>query len=312
MTTSTMTLAQLKAYTQENGIEVTGDKRKKQTYIDAINEHTARTEAAREQLEATYNIPAQHEVEEMTESLKQVKVKRPKFNGIILHKGVSAIDNVTPIIVIATGLKTTSSNPKTGDAIQTWILVDGIHPMEAINSGTDSAICGSCPHRKQADGTRSCYVNPMSFSSVYRAYLKGNYPTFDPELHLQYFIGRTIRFGSYGEPINIPYNLVRLLVSVSSNSLGYTHRWKDERFMHYQEFFQASVDSITEFLAAKDAGWGTFRVKPQGDTDKVKGEVNCMGGVKTNCAICSLCSGTQNRQVHVTIEAHGSGGKYVS
>lgn len=302
-----MTLAQLKAYTQENNIEVTGDKRKKQSYIDVIAAHEAAIETARTELETTYNIPTSTEVQQM----QQVRVKRPKFNGLVLHKGISTIDNVTPIIVIATGLKTASANPKTGDMIQTWILVDGQHPIEAINDGRDSAICGNCPHRKQSDGTRSCYVNPMSFSSVYKAYLKGNYPTFDPELHLQYFVGRAIRFGSYGDPVNIPYNLVNLLASVCTNHTGYTHQWQLDKFNHYQDFFQASVDNLTEFLEAKDAGWGTFRVKPIGDTTKQDREVSCQGGVKTNCAICSLCSGTDKRPNHVMITAHGNGAKYV-
>lgn len=266
------------------------------------------TEQVRDMLESVYAIPSNDEIEAMT----PIKRKNPKFNGLILHRGVSAIDNVTPIVVIATGMKTKTANRKTGDMIQTWILVDGQHPQEALNTGTDSAICGNCPHRKQADGTRSCYVNPMSFGSVYKAYLKGNYPTFDPALHLQYFIGRAIRFGSYGDPINMPYNLVNLLASVCTNHTGYTHQWRDERFSHYADVFQASVDNLIEFLDAKDAGWGTFRVKPIGDETKGDREVTCQGGIKTTCTICSLCSGTDKRPSHVSITAHGGGAKYVS
>ena len=48
-------------------------------------------------------------------------------NGLILFKGRSLINDM-PIVVIATGLKAVTSNKKTGDMIQTWILYDGIEP----------------------------------------------------------------------------------------------------------------------------------------------------------------------------------------
>ena len=52
-------------------------------------------------------------------------------NGLILFKGRSLINDM-PIVVIATGLKAVTSNKKTGDMIQTWILYDGIEPHKAF------------------------------------------------------------------------------------------------------------------------------------------------------------------------------------
>ena len=70
------------------------------------------------------------------------------------------------------GIRTASANPKTGDMIQTWILRSDMHPLEAIKSGSDYGICGSCIHRGSYDefgnpiDPRTCYVNPFSFGSV--------------------------------------------------------------------------------------------------------------------------------------------------
>jgi hypothetical protein len=75
--------------------------------------------------------------------------------GYIIDRGLSPIDG-QPYVAILT-LK--STNRKTGDMAQVWILREDINPVEAVQSGKDVSICGDCPHRKQQDGTRSCYVN---------------------------------------------------------------------------------------------------------------------------------------------------------
>ena len=60
--------------------------------------------------------------------VSKVKVKRaPSARGFILYRGPSILDG-TPIVVVAT-MKT--ANPKTGDMIQTFILVDNMSPIEA-------------------------------------------------------------------------------------------------------------------------------------------------------------------------------------
>jgi hypothetical protein len=81
----------------------------------------------------------------------------------IIYKGPSLLDG-KPIVVIATYSK---RNIKTGEVVQTYILVDGINPLEASKTGADFSICGDCamrgevttdPNRKQAKNRR-CYVN---------------------------------------------------------------------------------------------------------------------------------------------------------
>jgi hypothetical protein len=71
--------------------------------------------------------------------------KRPS-NGVILYEGPSVIDGA-PIVAIATGFKSPSSNDKTGTMIQVWILRADIAPHEAQKTGADESICGDCPMR---------------------------------------------------------------------------------------------------------------------------------------------------------------------
>ena len=77
-----------------------------------------------------------------------------------------------PIVVIAT---TKSSNRKTGDMVQTWILRSDIKPTEASKAGADASICGDCKHRWSLGG--ACYVNiGQGPGAIFRAYKRGNYP----------------------------------------------------------------------------------------------------------------------------------------
>jgi hypothetical protein len=55
-------------------------------------------------------------------------------NGLILFED-------RKIVCIATGLKQSSKNIKTGDMIQSWILSKNVSPEIAIKTGTDKNIC---------------------------------------------------------------------------------------------------------------------------------------------------------------------------
>ena len=67
-------------------------------------------------------------------------------NGFILYEGPSTFDG-EPIVVIITGYETPTSNRKTGDMLQSWIIKQGDYPSEAIKLGTDNSVCGTCPLR---------------------------------------------------------------------------------------------------------------------------------------------------------------------
>ncbi len=241
--------------------------------------------------------------------MKTKKSNTRPFNGVILFEGKSAIDGVTDIAVIATCLKKPSKNRKTGEMIQVWILVKDQYPTEAMDSGLDSAICGNCPHRK-IDGKRTCYVTPKAIGSVYRSYKRGSYPMYNAKKHNKYFRKRKVRFGAYGDPVCIPIEIVKKLSKLSKGHTGYTHQWRDPKFSNFQKYFQASCDNIIDFIDASSLGWSTFRVlKSVEDRQKGK-EAICQGGIKTDCETCVLCSGSEKRQTHVAVEAHGNGKKY--
>ncbi len=89
-----------------------------------------------------------------------------KTKGYVLYEGPSAI-NGDPIVAILT---LNSTNKKTGNMAQLWILHKDIPPHIAQKTGDDNAICGDCPIKKE------CYV--LTFQgplSVWNAYKRGTY-----------------------------------------------------------------------------------------------------------------------------------------
>lgn len=109
-------------------------------------------------------------------------------NGSVIYEGPSRIDGA-PIVVIVTGLTTSSDNTKTDDMVQSWILRSDVSPLEALRTRADASICGGCPHRPQSVGfkrvkgitvqtwfKRSCYVDVSKApTSVWKAYKRGSY-----------------------------------------------------------------------------------------------------------------------------------------
>ena len=110
-----------------------------------------------------------------------------RAKGYVIYEGLSPIDQ-RPIVVIAT-LSTT--NRKTGNMVQVWILCKDESPVDAISSGLDRTICGDCKHRRQANGVRTCYVNVgQAPLAVWRAYKRGVYDKVeDPQTVASVFNG---------------------------------------------------------------------------------------------------------------------------
>ena len=83
-----------------------------------------------------------------------------RAQGYVLYQGPSRL-NGEPIVAIAT-MRT--ANVKTGNMVQTWILTAEVSPEQAVKTGADEAVCGSCPHRHFLNG--GCYVVP-AFSGLF-------------------------------------------------------------------------------------------------------------------------------------------------
>ena len=236
-------------------------------------------------------------------------------NGLIVYTGPSAIDG-RPIVVVLTGLASSSANEKTGALIQSWILRADVEPHVALRTGDDASVCGQCPHRPilaQQTGEPPCYVRvgeaPLS---VYRAFARGSYPRATSVVQVQQALqGRRLRIGSYGDPAAAPVALWQLLTSLSAGHVGYTHQWQSVGFDHasWAPLVMASADSADEARQAQSLGMRYFRVSI--GVDKAPMEVTCPasveGGRKTTCDSCMLCGGTSKAARSIVIADHAAG-----
>jgi hypothetical protein len=227
--------------------------------------------------------------------------------GIILYKGKSVIDGKL-IVVVATGFAGKSSNEKTGDMIQTWILRPDVPPIMAIKTGHDFSVCGDCKHKHIG----SCYVNVAHGPhNVFYAYQNDRYVRFDIDKHSKLFEGRSIRLGSYGDPAAVPTHIWETVCGLTIAHTGYTHQW-NTRFVkpELKNFCMASCDNEKEQVKAKSLGWRTFRVRTDVDQPLLENEFVCPAsmeyGQKTSCIKCKACMGLgANTKKDPVIVVHG-------
>jgi len=217
-----------------------------------------------------------------------------KPRGYVIWRGRSLL-NGDPIVAIAL---THSSNRKTGDMAQTYILREDVDPVTAARTGADIAICGMCPQRPFLKG--KCYVTLIHGpQSVYRALKADKYPQEDPWRAGRDLAGRMVRLGTYGDPASVPAWVWKSLVAHAQGHTGYTHQWQvpldPEQLAGINELCMASVDSSEQALEAKGQGLRYFRSR-QASEPKLPGEFICpasneAGKVKT-CAQCGACDGS--------------------
>ena len=249
-------------------------------------------------------------------------------NGFIFHESED-------IVCIATF---NSSNRKTGDEVQTWILYKHEAPNIAIDTGKDEAICGDCKHRgivlslddatiyadklpttkkkallkriddKKARGLnsinidRKCYVLVWQAPTViYKAWKNGNYPTLTPKQVQKRFAYKKVRLGSYGDPIHIPKWKLDIILKFTLGVTGYTHQWKNKKYIEYKKYLMASVDTPKEKLLANSLGYRTFRVRQKTDALD-SNEVGCLSDRNARgnkklipCVDCMMCSGLTSK-----------------
>jgi len=237
----------------------------------------------------------------------------------IVWRGPSAFDG-QPIVAIVTGLDRGNKNAKTGaNLAQLWILRSDIGPLDAIKTGADQSICGICKHRGDGTGRgRSCYVAVKNAPrAVYEAYRKDRYVTMRPSdvaIHLA-SMGMGIRIGAYGDGAALPINVMADLTHGIFHT-GYTHAWQSRPDL--RPWLMASVDTPTEYVTAKNAGWRTFRVRTADenlDSQEIACPASDEAGKRTSCDSCGLCDGSRHadQRRSIAIIAHGIGtSSYVS
>lgn len=234
----------------------------------------------------------------------------------IIWEGTSSY-NGEKIAVIMTGLDGDSTNVKTGGMVQTYIILQDTHPLEAVKDGSDVAICGDCKHRPslaKQTGEALCYVEVgKGASQVWKAYKRDRYERITLEQAAELVKGKNVRFGTYGDPCVAPIEVFQALADSCKGRTGYTHRWMDKGFdTRWKDLVMASVDNHMEVLVAKDMGMRYFRVDI-GVNAPLQGEVRCPAskeaGQKTTCNSCRLCAGTSIKAKNIVIADHGLGHK---
>lgn len=230
-------------------------------------------------------------------------MKRP--NTIKPWEGPSELDG-EPIILLLTGLTTPTTNTKTGDMLQTWILHRDVAPNVAIKTGHDVSVCGQCPlrpllHAMDPIGDEPCYVlthqAPLSTWKANR-----HLPVSPVEVTRALVAGRKVRRGAYGDPGAVPAHVWEIFTDNAGT--GYTHQWKDA---YLSSFAMASVHDATERAEARARGYRTFRVSASAD-DILPGEILCPAskeaGALVQCADCNLCDGSR---AGVEFKGHSDG-----
>jgi len=221
-----------------------------------------------------------------------------KENGFIIHEGVK---NGEKFAVIAT-LKT--SNRKTGNMVQVWILLADHSPVDGVKSGLDaSTICLGC---KFASGN-GCYVNVgQAPNSIWKAYKANKYNHLSPFLYANIFNGRKVRFGAYGNPSLIPLSIVKAITEASDGWTGYFHDWKEmpsSKATAYGSYFMASTETNDSVRRAKAKSLRFFHVSPE----QPKNTIECLADSRgLSCDKCQLCKGNRLSAKSIWINPHGS------
>jgi hypothetical protein len=248
---------------------------------------------------------------------------KKKHTGIVLWQGKSLLDGER-IAVIAIGLLgAKSTNSKTGDMVQTYIIRRDIAPILCHRLGEDKSICGDCKHREHG----TCYVNiGQSPRAVFNGFHDDCYRQWqDGDMSL--FQGRYVRFGTYGDPSAVPFEVWETIAKVAKGITGYTHQWANRKTdQRLKQYCMASVDSIKgynkEYFQAQLMGWRTFRVREDLENPVLENEFICPAskeaGIKTNCENCGACNGTSSNikkspviVFHTGLECCGMRDRYI-
>ena len=216
----------------------------------------------------------------------------------LLWEGPSVLDGAPIALVAGVG----SKNSKTGDMVQVYIIRNDMHPQDAIESGADESICGSCRFRGKNGKGRTCYVVLMHGTyQVWDAKKKGQWiPT--PNRR-RFGKGKKIRCGAYGDPAMVPFEIWQELLEFSAGHTGYTHQWRtcDHRF---SSIIMASCDHAGDYHDAKALGWKTYRAKLPGE-HRMPGERPCPANPETGVT-CADCLGCNGQRRDFTIDVHGT------
>ena len=234
--------------------------------------------------------------------------------GHVVYQGRSLIGNGEPIVAIITWH---SSNRKTGDMVQLWILPAHLDPLAAVQANDNHGACGSCPLQGVFNASigriqgRICYVNlGQAPLSIFKAWRRGAYPTYNHRTDKRRLHGRRLRLGAYGDPAALPVRLLRQLTSAADGWTGYTHQLAGmprRRADAVASMCMASTSTDAERRRWQARGYRTFHVLGAGESvpDNDVMCPNTTHGVK--CDRCGLCPGSSVHAKSIVIGGHGVG-----
>ena len=227
--------------------------------------------------------------------------------AVLLWEGRGRTSNEV-LLVVASGFRTKSINPKTNDLLQVYILLRDEHPTEATKNGRDEAVCGNCRFRRANEG--GCYtMTSWAPAALWRMYHAGRMPILKPGQGAELLKGAHVRFGAYGDPAAVDLAVWAPLLEVIAGHNSYTHQWADLGGP-WRRFCMASVDNEVEWDLAFRRGWRTFRTMTP--IEKLLPEERICPAISHHvpCLACNGCAGQSTPgRVSYVIPIHGPGAK---
>lgn len=180
-----------------------------------------------------------------------------------------------------------------------------------INIDDFKDTCGHCALRTGHKGTK-CYVlhgyyPRVALASVINSVALNKYDflgevdgAFDHPL----FTDRFVRFGAFGEGVDLGSELFVSIAYQASHYTAYTRKWMMPDFEWASDFVQASVFNHAEEIRANNLDFKTYRLIQKSDDLKTvqPSSILCPAskeaGRISNCANCKLCNGTSNIHIH--------------
>lgn len=194
-----------------------------------------------------------------------------------------------------------SSNEKTGEMIQTYLI-----DKESINEPkVFGAKCSDCPIKTE------CYVNKdkLSVRSALKRLIAGENTSYKWSTigeMLPRLKGRSLRWGTYGDPSAIPLSDLKRICSVLKSWTGYTHYFH-EIDQGYSAYLMASCESVALELLAQSLGYRTYRVLlDEDDTLEILDDsIQCPNYTRgLTCLECGLCNGQATKAKSIYVYQH--------
>jgi hypothetical protein len=215
----------------------------------------------------------------------------------------SAVVDYPQFFLVFTGLKTRSTNGKTGGAVQTYL----ISKERLTEKEVFGAKCEECPMRAK------CYVNQDKHSvrGALKKLLSGERTSYKWAVLsdvLPMLSGRIVRLGTYGDPSVIPLNDLAKITGACRGWLGYTHFWRDVD-TDYSRYLMASCESASHELLASSLGYRRFKARLSLEDNILSDSILCPAVSRgITCDRCGLCNGSRegDKRKSIYLDLHGS------